>query len=344
MVSDPRSLTVLGIESSCDETAAAVVRDGREVLSSVIVSQVEAHAVYGGVVPEIAGRSHLEAIGPTVERALAEAGLTEDELSGLAVTTRPGLVGSLLVGASYAKGLAYSRGLPLVGVHHIEAHVYAAAMDLDEPPWPCLALVVSGGHTALYRADSPLSLTLLAATLDDAAGEAFDKAARVLGLGFPGGPAIQKAAESSVGKEPGFTRPKVKDSLDFSFSGLKTAVLRRAEDKGWYPPQEGRVPNAAKVSDVSSEFQEAIVDTLATRTVEAVEKYRVNALIVGGGVASNTLLRKELTRRSPVPVVVPRPALCTDNGAMIGAAGWFHLRNGPAHQWEMDVEPRLKLG
>jgi N6-L-threonylcarbamoyladenine synthase len=210
--------------------------------------------------------------------------------------------------------------------------------------FPFMCLIASGGHTDLILMKGHGDYTLVGRTRDDAAGEAFDKAARVLGLGFPGGPAIQKSAESSVGKEPKFTRPRIKDSLDFSFSGLKTAVLRRSEEKGWYPPQEGRTPNPTKVADVSSAFQEAMVDTIAIRTIEAIERYRVNALVMGGGVASNTLLRKEMSRRSPVPVVVPRPALCTDNGAMIGAAGWFHLRNGATHQWEMDVEPRLRLG
>ena len=341
-------MKLLGIETSCDETAIAVVEDGSQIHSDVVASQAEIHAGYGGIVPEIASREHLATFVPVVRQALTEAGVELRELDGIAVTHGPGLAGSLLIGVNAAKGLALAAGLPLIGINHLEGHVYASWLEGHDPEvehgFPFMCLIASGGHTDLVLMKGHGDYTLVGRTRDDAAGEAFDKAARVLGLGFPGGPAIQEAAEHSVGKEPKFTRPRVKDSLDFSFSGLKTAVLRRAEEKGWYPPQEGRTPNPAKVADVSSEFQEAIVDTLAMRTIEAIEKYRVNALIVGGGVASNTLLRKELARRSPVPVVVPRPALCTDNGAMIGAAGWFHLRNGPAHQWDMDVEPRLRLG
>jgi len=341
-------MKLLGIETSCDETAIAVVEDGSEIHSDVVASQAEIHAGYGGIVPEIASREHLTTFVPVVRQALTDAGVELHELDGIAVTHGPGLAGSLLIGVNAAKGLALAAGLPLIGVNHLEGHVYASWLEGNDPEskygFPFMCLVASGGHTDLILMKGHGDYTLVGRTRDDAAGEAFDKAARVLGLGFPGGPAIQKSAESSVGKEPRFTRPKIKDSLDFSFSGLKTAVLRRSEEKGWYPSQEGRTPNPAKVADVSSAFQEAMVDTIAIRTIEAIERYRVNALIMGGGVASNTLLRKEMARRSPVPVVVPRPALCTDNGAMIGAAGWFHLRNGTTHQWEMDVEPRLRLG
>ncbi|HJO26203.1 MAG TPA: tRNA (adenosine(37)-N6)-threonylcarbamoyltransferase complex transferase subunit TsaD [Planctomycetota bacterium] len=342
MVSDPRSLTVLGIESSCDETAAAVVRDGREVLSSVIVSQVEAHAVYGGVVPEIAGRSHLEAIGPTVERALAEAGLTEDELSGLAVTTRPGLVGSLLVGASYAKGLAYSRGLPLVGVHHIEAHVYAAAMDLDEPPWPCLALVVSGGHTALYRADSPLSLTLLAATLDDAAGEAFDKVAWMLGTSYPGGPSISRLAAAGDPSAIRFPRHRPKQGgVGFSFSGLKTAVLYhlRGGDALAPTPAPEDIPARA---DVAASFEQAVVDSLVDNTLRAAEAEGLERILVAGGVAANARLRLELCQRaaeSNQRAFFPPPEHCTDNAVMIAGLGHHLLAADRLAGLELDVRP-----
>ncbi len=341
-------MKLLGIETSCDETAIAIVEDGSQIQSNVVASQAELHAGYGGIVPEVASREHLTTIVPVVRQALADADMELKDLDGIAVTHGPGLAGSLLIGVNAAKGLALAAGLPLVGVNHLEGHVYAAWLEGHDPEveygFPFMCLIASGGHTDLVLMKGHGEYTLVGRTRDDAAGEAFDKAARVLGLGFPGGPAIQEAAESSVGKEPRFTRPRIKDSLDFSFSGLKTAVLRRAEEKGWYPPKEGHKLDLAQVADVSSAFQEAIVDTVAMRTVEAVERYRVNALIVGGGVASNTLLRKELACRSPVPVVVPRPALCTDNGAMIGAAGWFHLRKRTTYQWEMDVEPRLRLG
>ena len=341
-------MKLLGIETSCDETAVAVVEDGSQIHSDVVASQADIHADYGGIVPEVASREHLTTFVPVVRQALTDAGVELHELDGVAVTHGPGLAGSLLIGVNAAKGLALAAGLPLIGVNHLEGHVYASWLDGNDPEakygFPFMCLIASGGHTDLILMKGHGDYTLVGRTRDDAAGEAFDKAARVLGLGFPGGPAIQKSAESSVGKEPRFTRPRIKDSLDFSFSGLKTAVLRRSEEKGWYPPQEGRMPNPAKVADVSSAFQEAMVDTIVIRTVEAIERYRVNALIMGGGVASNTLLRKEMAIRSSVPVVVPRPALCTDNGAMIGAAGWFHLRNGAAYQWEMDVEPRLRLG
>ncbi len=341
-------MKLLGIETSCDETAVAVVEDGSQIHSDVVASQADIHAGYGGIVPEVASREHLTTFVPVVRQALTDAGVELHELDGVAVTHGPGLAGSLLIGVNAAKGLALAAGLPLIGVNHLEGHVYASWLDGNDPEakygFPFMCLIASGGHTDLILMKGHGDYTLVGRTRDDAAGEAFDKAARVLGLGFPGGPAIQKSAESSVGKEPRFTRPRIKDSLDFSFSGLKTAVLRRSEEKGWYPPQEGRMPNPAKVADVSSAFQEAMVDTRVIRTVEAIERYRVNALIMGGGVASNTLLRKEMAIRSSVPVVVPRPALCTDNGAMIGAAGWFHLRNGAAYQWEMDVEPRLRLG
>ena len=341
-------MKLLGIETSCDETAVAVVEDGSQIHSDVVASQADIHADYGGIVPEVASREHLTTFVPVVRQALTDAGVELHELDGVAVTHGPGLAGSLLIGVNAAKGLALAAGLPLIGVNHLEGHVYASWLDGNDPEvkygFPFMCLIASGGHTDLILMKGHGDYTLVGRTRDDAAGEAFDKAARVLGLGFPGGPAIQKSAESSVGKEPRFTRPRIKDSLDFSFSGLKTAVLRRSEEKGWYPPQEGRMPNPAKVADVSSAFQEAMVDTIVIRTVEAIERYRVNALIMGGGVASNTLLRKEMAIRSSVPVVVPRPALCTDNGAMIGAAGWFHLRNGTAYQWEMDVEPRLRLG
>jgi N6-L-threonylcarbamoyladenine synthase len=336
------SPAVLGIESSCDETAASVVRGGREVLSSVIVSQVEEHAVYGGVVPEIAGRSHLQAIGPTVDRALLEAGLDLADLAGVAVTTRPGLVGSLLVGTSFAKGLAFAYGLPLVGVHHIEAHVYAAAMDLATAPWPCLALVVSGGHTALYRADSPLSLTLLASTLDDAAGEAFDKVAWMLGTGYPGGPSISRLADTGDATAIPFPRYRPKGGgVGFSFSGLKTAVLYhlRGGDALAATPAPEAIENR---EDVAASFEQAVVDALVDNTLRAAEAEGLDRILVAGGVAANRRLRADLHERGEAAgreVVFPPPERCTDNAVMIAGLGHHLMEAGRLAAWDLDVQP-----
>ena len=342
------AVKILGVETSCDETAAAVIEDGRHILSNIVASQEEMHARYGGIVPELASRQHVVTILPTVKQALEDAGLELGQLDGIAVTHGPGLAGSLLVGVNTAKGLALGEELPFIGLNHLEGHIYAAWLeDTDpelEPGFPLLCLITSGGHTDLTLMEGHGRFTLVGRTRDDAGGEAFDKAARVLGLGFPGGPAIQAAAATSTGVEPRFPRPRVKDSLDFSFSGLKTALLRRAQEKGMYPrPEEGEIDDR-EVANVAAAFQEAIVDTMVIRTVEAAERFGVKGVLLGGGVASNTLLREEMRKRSPVEVIVPRPALCTDNGAMMGAAGYFHLRNGVRHQWDLDIVPGLKLG
>ena len=339
---------ILGIETSCDETAASVVEDGRRIISNVVASQAQLHAKFGGIVPEVASRQHLVTLVPVVRQALGDAGMRLGDLDGIAVTNGPGLAGSLLVGVNAAKGLALAEELPLIGVNHLEGHVYAAWLDdsdpENDPGFPLLCLIASGGHTDLILMRGHGQYTLVGRTRDDAAGEAFDKAARVLRLGFPGGPAIQKAAESSLGTEPKLPRPRVRDSLDFSFSGLKTALLRRAEERGWYPPAEGSELDAGEVAEMAAAFQDAVVDSIMTRVVEAARKYRVRGVLLGGGVAANTALRRELLAVSPVPAVIPAPALCTDNGAMIGAAGWFHLRGGSEYQWGMDVVPRLRLG
>ena len=341
-------MRILGIETSCDETAAAVIEDGRGILSNVVATQQQLHARYGGIVPEVASRQHLVTILPTVAQALDDAGTELGQLDGIAVTHGPGLAGSLLVGVNTAKGLALSEDLPFIGVNHLEGHIYAAWLeDRDpeiDPGFPLLCLITSGGHTDLTLMEGHGRFTLVGRTRDDAGGEAFDKAARVLGLGFPGGPEIQRVAASSTGGEPRFPRPRVRDSLDFSFSGLKTAVLRRAQEKGMYPlPEEGEL-DPQEVANVAAAFQEAIVDCMVLRTVEAAERYKVKGILLGGGVAANALLREEMERRTPVEVIVPRPALCTDNGAMMGAAGYFHLRNGPRRQWDLDIVPGLKLG
>ncbi|MCL4140247.1 UNVERIFIED_CONTAM: hypothetical protein GTU68_017327 [Idotea baltica] len=324
---------ILGIESSCDETAAAVVRGGREVLSSVVHSQIDEHAVYGGVVPEIAGRSHLRKILPVVDGALDAANLRLEDLSGIAVTQCPGLIGSLLVGVSVAKSLAFTHGLPLVPVHHIEAHVYAASMECAEPPYPCVCLVVSGGHTALYRAESPLEMSLLATTLDDAAGEAFDKVSWLLGTGYPGGPAVSKLATEGDRTEIKFPRYRPKDgSLGFSFSGLKTAVL--------YHLRGGEIEARA---DVAAGFEEAVVDALATQSLQACRQEKLPRLLVGGGVACNRRLRESLTERGAkqgVAVTFPSPAYCTDNAVMIAGLGTELLRAGRTAGFDLDAASR----
>jgi len=341
---------VLGIESSCDETAAAVVADGYDIRSSIVHSQVAEHAKFGGVVPELAGRSHLEQIVPTIQRALDGAGVTLAELDAIAVTNRPGLIGSLLVGLSAAKALALTRGLPLVPVHHIEAHVHAATMESlrgthgrAEFPWPAVALVVSGGHTALYRVDSALSMRRLASTLDDAAGEAFDKVAWLLGLGYPGGPSVSKLAEGGNARAIEFPRYRPKDGgLGFSFSGLKTAVLyhlRGGDALAPTPPPE----SIAGRADIAASFQEAVVDNLTSQTLRAAEREGVETVLVAGGVACNTRLREVLTARAAkvgVRAHFPAPKYCTDNAAMIAGLGFELLRAGQTADLSVDAAAR----
>ena len=324
-------MKLLGIETSCDETGVAVIEDGRQIYSNVVASQIDIHAEYGGVVPEIAARQHLLTFNTVVKQALRDAELELRNLDGIAVTHGPGLAGPLLVGVNAAKGLAMAENLPVVGINHLEGHIYAAWLeDIPDPEvhpgFPLLCLIASGGHTDLILMEGHGRYKLLAETRDDAAGETFDKAARILGLGFPGGPAIQKMAEHPHPAEPKFPRPRVKGSNDFSFSGLKTAVLHRAQEKGWYPPTDYDI-DQNQLAAVAAELQEAIVDSIVSRVVTASKEHNVLGVVLGGGVAANSLLRSETTKRSPVEVIMPRPVLCTDNGAMIGAAGWFHLRN-----------------
>ena len=341
-------MNLLGIETSCDETAAAVIEDGTHILSNVVASQATLHAQYGGIVPEIASRQHMITIIPVMRQALHEAGMEARHLDGVAVTHGPGLAGALLIGVNAAKGFALSNELPFIGLNHLEGHIYAAWLEDVNPEsssgFPLMCLIASGGHTDLILMRGHGDYTLIARTRDDAAGEAFDKAARALGLGFPGGPEIQRVSEHSIGGEPRFPRPVVKNSLDFSFSGLKTAVARRAEEYGMYPPSEDAPPDAQQVANVAAAFQEAAVDCMVGRTVEAVKRYSVKGVVLGGGVAANSHLRQEMHKRIPVEVIVPRPALCTDNGAMMGAAGFFHFRTGKRSQWDIDVMPSMRLG
>ena len=330
-------MMVLGIESSCDETAAAVVLDGRKILSSVVWSQTALHRPYGGVVPELASRSHVEAVAPVLREALSQAGLAARDVEAVAATNGPGLVGSLLVGFSFGKAWAFARNLPFVAVKHLVGHVNAVFLSDDPPPLPLAALLVSGGHTALYRVDSPIALTLLGQTLDDAAGEAFDKAAKILGLGYPGGIAIERLAREGDPRRIRFPRSWLdRDAFDFSFSGVKTALLRHVQAHPEAAQDE--LPHAA------ASFQEAVVDVLAEKSVAAARGYGQNRLALAGGVAANSRLREkvtELAAKAGVSVFIPPVSLCGDNAAMIAAAGFHHLSQGGRSPLAADVFSRV---
>jgi len=324
---------ILAIETSCDETAAAVVRDGCDILSSVVSSQIAIHAEYGGVVPEIASRKHLEMITPVVSQALYEAGQAMNQIQGVAVTRGPGLAGALLVGLSAAKAIAFAQGIPFVGVHHIEGHIFAAF--LEQPiEFPFLALIVSGGHTHLYLVEGFGRYTTLGRTIDDAAGEAFDKSAKIMGLDYPGGARIDALARDGDCRAVRLPRPLLYDgSLNFSFSGLKTAMLQRVAKHPVTVP--GR-----EASDLCASFQDAICDVLAAKTGAALRHSGIRRLVVAGGVACNSALRERMTRLaadSGVELHIPRPALCGDNAAMLAVAGNHYLSNGHASPWSLDV-------
>ena len=317
-------MLLLTLETSCDETSAAVVRDGRHVLSNIIASQVDLHAKYGGVVPELASRRHLETINPVVEEALSAAGVGLEDLDGLAVTRGPGLVGALLVGLSFAKALAYGRGLPLVGVHHIEGHILAIQLE-DSVAYPYLALAVSGGHTHLFRVDGIGQYRLLGRTVDDAAGEAFDKVAKMLGLGYPGGPIIDRLAAEGEPGDIRFPRPLLKkDTLNFSFSGVKTSVLN-------FLHKESKPPIGERLSAVAAAFQEAVVDVLTQKAFRAARNEGLERIVVAGGVACNRGLRRrfqEMAGPEGVKVWFPSPVLCSDNAAMLAVAADEYLLRG----------------
>jgi N6-L-threonylcarbamoyladenine synthase len=356
-------MLVLGIETSCDETAIAVVRDGREILSNVISSQVEVHARYGGVVPEVASRQHMLAITPIYRAALLEAGVAPNDLDAIAVTAGPGLAGSLLVGVNYAKGIALGLGAPLYGMNHLEGHMYAGWLEPGPTPedaigFPMVCLLVSGGHTELVLMRGHGDYQLLGSTRDDAAGEAFDKAARVLGLGYPGGPAIQKTAERATRIEP-LPRAWMRGTLEFSFSGLKTALLNKAREQGVAVgapltradedvagdrPEGLDEAGEERRNALAAGFQEAVVDVLVTKALEAVKQHSARGIIVGGGVSANASLRATIQEKSPVPVVIPRPVLCTDNGAMIAAAAFYAQQRGLQPDIAVDANPRRPLG
>ncbi len=341
MEGNTKDVLILAIESSCDETAASVVKNGRNVLSSVISSQIATHTVYGGVVPEIASREHIKAINYVIERALAEAELTLEDVTAVAVTYGPGLVGALLVGVAEAKAIAYAAHKPLVGVHHIEGHVSANFIENPdlEPPFVCL--IVSGGHTHLVIVKDYGVFEIIGRTRDDAAGEAFDKVARAVGLGYPGGPKVDQAARKGNPNAIVFPRARVEGSpYDFSFSGLKSAVLN-------YINHARMVGEEICVPDLAASFQRAVVDALVSRAVLAAEEYGYDKLAIAGGVASNTALRaamREACGKRGIRFYHPSPVLCTDNAAMIGAAAYYEYRKGNTAGWDLNAVPNLKLG
>jgi N6-L-threonylcarbamoyladenine synthase len=327
---------VLGIETSCDETAAAVVKDGREIVSSIVASQAKIHEAYGGVFPEIASRQHIVHVVPVLEQALAQAELSLDEIDAIAVTYGPGLAGSLLVGVNMAKGLSFAAGLPLIGINHLEAHIYANWLDTEEEIlFPVVCLIASGGHTNLVLMTDHGQYQPLGQTLDDAAGEAFDKVARLLGLGYPGGPEIQRVAEAGSPESIDLPRAWLRGTSDFSFSGLKTAVLYLIRD---YEPADD-----LPVADLAASFQWAVVEVLVEKTRIAAEESGARQVLLAGGVAANALLRAQMAERITIPVLCPAPAHCTDNAACVSAVGWFKLQEGERAAWDLDVIPGLSL-
>ena len=332
---------ILAIESSCDETAAAVVKNGREVLSNVISSQIALHTLYGGVVPEIASRKHIEKINQVIEEALKEADVTLDDLDAIGVTYGPGLVGALLVGVAAAKAISYAKKIPLVGVHHIEGHISANYIENKNLEPPFLCLVVSGGHTHLVKVTDYGKYEILGKTRDDAAGEAFDKVARAIGLGYPGGPKIEKAAKQGNPDAIRFPQAKVNDNpYDFSFSGVKSAVLNYIN--GCKMKGIEIIPE-----DIAASFQKAVTDVLIAHAMHAAEEFGMKKLAIAGGVASNGTLRegmREACKKHGIQFYHPSPILCTDNAAMIGAAAYYEYKAGTRHGWDLNAVPNLKLG
>lgn len=336
-----KDITLLAIESSCDETAAAVVRNGKEVLSNVISSQIELHKLYGGVVPEIASRKHIENINQVIDEAMEESGLTYDDIDAIAVTYGPGLVGALLVGVAQAKALSYALNKPLVGVNHIEGHIsanYIENMDL-KPPF--LAMVISGGHTHLVMVEDYGKYSIIGRTRDDAAGETFDKVARAIGLGYPGGPKIDKLAKQGNSKAIEFPRAHIEGApFDFSFSGVKSAVLNYinvAKMKG----------EEICVEDIAASFQQSVVDVIVSHTIMAAKEYNVKSVALAGGVAANSGIREGMKKacdENGIKLYYPSIELCTDNAAMIGAAGYYEYINGTRHGLDLNAIPNLKIG
>ena len=340
-MSEKKEITILAIESSCDETAAAVVRNGRTVLSNIISSQIDLHKLYGGVVPEIASRKHIEKINQVIEEALCEADCSLDDIDAIGVTYGPGLVGALLVGVAEAKAIAYARNLPLIGVHHIEGHISANYIENKELEPPFLCLVVSGGHTHLVCVEGYGKYRILGKTKDDAAGEAFDKVARAIDLGYPGGPKIDKLAKEGNPDAIDFPRAHVGDSVyDFSFSGVKSAVLNYINGCKMKQAEYNR-------ADIAASFQKAVTDVLVDHAMAGVENYGLKKLAIAGGVASNSALRAAMRKACEergIEFYYPSPILCPDNAAMIGAAAFYDYQNGIRSGWDLNAVPNLKLG
>ena len=336
-----KDIYILAIESSCDETAAAVVKNGREVLSNIISSQIELHKLYGGVVPEIASRKHIEKINPVIREALAEAGMKLEDMDAIGGTYGPGLVGALLVGVAAAKAISYAKNIPLVGVHHIEGHISANYIENKDLEPPFLGMVVSGGHTHLVMVEDYGKYEILGKTRDDAAGEAFDKVARAIGLGYPGGPKIDKLAKEGNPRAIAFPRAHVADApLDFSFSGLKSSVLNYINSCEMKHQQICR-------ADVAASFQAAVVDAIVSHTILAAKTYHIDKVALAGGVASNSALRqamKEKCEAAGLKFYYPSPILCTDNAAMIGCAAYYEYLAGTRHGLDLNAVPNLKIG
>lgn len=340
-MSETKDVLILAIESSCDETAAAVVKNGREVLSNVISSQIELHKLYGGVVPEIASRKHIEKINQVIEEALEEANVTLDDIDAIGVTYGPGLVGALLVGVAEAKAIAYATGKQLIGVHHIEGHISANFIENKELEPPFICLVVSGGHTHLVCVKDYGEYEIIGRTRDDAAGEAFDKVARAIGLGYPGGPKIDKLSKEGNPNAITFPKAHINDApYDFSFSGVKSAVLNYINGC----QMKGETFNQA---DIAASFQKAVTDVLVENAMRAVDEYGMKKLAIAGGVASNSTLRqamKDACEKKEIEFYYPSPIFCTDNAAMIGVAAYYEYLKGTRHGWDLNAVPNLKLG
>jgi len=340
-MNDEKDIVILAIESSCDETAASVVKNGRSVLSNVIFSQIDLHKVYGGVVPEIASRKHIEKINQVIQEALAQAEIILDQIDAVAVTYGPGLVGALLVGVAEAKAIAYAKQLPLIGVHHIEGHIAANFIEHKDLKPPFICLVVSGGHTHLVRVKDYGEYEIIGRTRDDAAGEAFDKVARAIGIGYPGGPKIDKLSREGDENAIVFPKARVEGApYDFSFSGLKSAVLNYLNGC----QMRGEEYN---IADVAASFQKAVVDVLVEHSVRAMDEFAITEFAIAGGVASNSTLRRAMEKacgEKGVRFYRPSPVYCTDNAAMIGAAAYYEYQKGTRHGWDLNAVPNLKLG
>ncbi len=344
------SMIILGIESSCDETAVALLETPNKLLSNFVASQDEIHARFGGVVPELASRRHMEMIVPLLNSALEQGNIGLKDIDGIAVTKSPGLIGALLVGLSFAKAMAFVLKKPLIGVNHLEGHLNAAQLEHGDIPYPHIGLVVSGGHTSIYHVKDFGRYKLLGATRDDAAGEAFDKVAKLLGLGYPGGPVIDRVARDGNPKAFRFTRPKMNPGssfevgeFDFSFSGIKTAVMMEVKKISPLPSGERVRVRGDFVTDMAASFQAAVVDVLVEKTRLATAQYEVKQVLLGGGVAANARLRQEMVQRLPLPVFCPPPALCTDNAVGTAIAGYYRLQRGLVSGLDLDVRPSLRL-